>query len=135
MGRIAGWGELLTTAALAARLVRPRPRVVAHRRVDVHLRRHPLSRWKYARGPDRLIAVSEAVREMLVEDGVPAARVKVVHDGIRLDLPPSEATPDLRERVGAGPAEPHRVGKVEATPPAMMGGGTAPSVRADGERP
>lgn len=96
----------LTTAALAARLVRPRPRVVAHRRVDFHLRPHPLSRWKYARGPDRLIAVSEAVREVLVEDGVPATRVEVVHDGIRLDLPPSEAAPDLRERVGAGPGDP-----------------------------
>lgn len=95
----------LTPAALAARLVRPRPRVVGHRRVDFHIRRSPLSRWKYARGPDRLIAVSGAVRNVLIEDGIPAARITVVHDGITLETPPVPTGGDLPERAGSGPGE------------------------------
>lgn len=95
-----------TPAALASRLVRPRPRVVGHRRVDFHIRPNRLSRWKYARGADRLVAVSHAVRRVLVEDGVPAARVTVIHDGIALETPPAPPGPTLRERVGSAPGDP-----------------------------
>lgn len=91
----------LTPAALAARLVRPRPAVIAHRRVDFHIHDHSLSRWKYARGADHLIAVSERVREVLIEDGIPADHVTVIHDGIALETPPPPPGPSLRERIGA----------------------------------
>jgi glycosyltransferase involved in cell wall biosynthesis len=93
----------LTPAALASRLVRPRPAVIGHRRVDFHIRGHALSRWKYARGPDRLIAVSRRVREVLIEDGIPPERVTVIHDGIALDAPTPPPWPSLRERIGATP--------------------------------
>ncbi|HET6343184.1 MAG TPA: glycosyltransferase family 4 protein [Gemmatimonadota bacterium] len=91
----------LTPAALAARLVRPRPLVVAHRRVDFHIRANAFSRWKYAHGADHLIAVSRRVKEVLVEDGVPPSRVTVIHSGIALDTPPPPEGPDLRTRAGA----------------------------------
>lgn len=90
----------LTPAALAARLVRPRPLVVGHRRVDFHIRANRFSRWKYARGADHLIAVSRRVKEVLVEDGVPPSRVTVIHSGIAVETPPPPEGPDLRTRAG-----------------------------------
>ncbi|HKY60396.1 MAG TPA: glycosyltransferase [Gemmatimonadota bacterium] len=90
----------LTPAVLAARLVRPRPLVVAHRRVDFHIRGNRFSRWKYARGPDHVIAISDRVREVLVEDGVPDEHVTVIRSGIPIETPPPEG-PDLRTRAGA----------------------------------
>ncbi len=59
----------------------PRPLIVASRRVDFHLKRNAFSRWKY-RHVDVFIAVSRVIASMLVEDGIPADRVEVVHDGV-----------------------------------------------------
>lgn len=61
-----------------AALLVPRPLVV-HRRVDFPLRRR--SAWKYHLAR-RVIAVSHAVRDVLVEGGVRPERIDVVHDGI-----------------------------------------------------
>ena len=58
--------------------------------------------------PDRVICVSEAVRQaVLVEEGLPASRVQVVRNGIRLsgefpDSPPE----DLRRELGIPPHSP-----------------------------
>jgi glycosyltransferase involved in cell wall biosynthesis len=91
----------LMPLAVAARLVHPRPAVVGHRRVDFPIRGHALSRWKYSHGPDRLIAISERVREVLVEGGVPASRIALISSGIALETPPAPEGPPLRERIGA----------------------------------
>ena len=48
----------------------PAPVLVASRRVDFHLKGNSLSRWKY-RQVDCFIAASEAIRQMLVADGIP----------------------------------------------------------------
>lgn len=61
----------------------PRPLVVASRRVDFHLKQNSFSRWKY-RHVDVFIAVSRMIARMLVEDGIPADRVEVVHDGVNI---------------------------------------------------
>lgn len=55
-----------------------RPLVVS-RRVAFPVR----TRWKYARAT-RLIAVSEFVKTVLMEGGVPAAKISVVYDGVPL---------------------------------------------------
>jgi glycosyltransferase involved in cell wall biosynthesis len=60
------------------------PPLVASRRVDFHLKGHSFSRWKY-RQVDCFIAASEAIRKMLVADGVPADRTVTVHEGIDVD--------------------------------------------------
>jgi len=60
-----------------------KPPLVAARRVDFHLKGNSLSRWKY-RQVDCFICASEAIRTMLVADGVPAARAVTVHEGIDL---------------------------------------------------
>jgi L-malate glycosyltransferase len=60
------------------------PPLIAGRRVDFHLKRNSFSRWKY-RQVDCFIAASEAIRQMLVADGVPAERTVTVHEGIDVD--------------------------------------------------
>src|SRR5215813_11566670 len=60
------------------------PALVAARRVDFHLKGNSLSRWKY-RQVDCFIAASDAIRQMLVADGVPAGRTVTVHEGIDVD--------------------------------------------------
>jgi len=67
------------------------PALVVSRRVDFHLRSHSFSRWKH-RQVDCFIAASDAIRKMLVADGVPSARTVTVHEGIDV------------ERVQAAPA-------------------------------
>ena len=81
-------------AALARSLGRldPLPRFVVSRRVDFHVRRNPFSRWKYAQ-VDLFLCASNAIRTMLVGDGVPAERTTTVHDGV--DLEHVEAAPRL----------------------------------------
>jgi len=69
-------GTALSFGALA-----PVPPLVASRRVDFHLSGNSFSRWKY-RQVARFIAASGAIRDILVEDGIPAAQVTIVHDGI-----------------------------------------------------
>jgi L-malate glycosyltransferase len=60
------------------------PALVASRRVDFHLKGNSLSRWKH-RQVDCFIAASEAIRQMLVADGVPAERTVTVHEGIDVE--------------------------------------------------
>ena len=61
----------------------PEPPLVASRRVDFHLKGNSFSRWKH-RQVDCFIAASEAIRRMLVADGIPAERTTTVHEGIDL---------------------------------------------------
>jgi glycosyltransferase involved in cell wall biosynthesis len=68
----------VTIAGLAAAAARVP--LVATRRVDFHLRRRGL--WGRAA---RVIAISEAVATVLVDDGIRPDRIAVVHSGIDLD--------------------------------------------------
>jgi L-malate glycosyltransferase len=67
----------------ATRSDRP-PTLVASRRVDFHLKGNSFSRWKN-RQVDCFIAASEAIREMLIADGVPADQAVTVHEGIDVE--------------------------------------------------
>jgi len=60
------------------------PALVASRRVDFHLKGNSFSRWKH-RQVDCFIAASEAIRQMLLADGVPAERAVTVHEGIDVE--------------------------------------------------
>jgi len=60
------------------------PALVAARRVDFHLRGNSLSRWKH-RQVDCYIAAAEAIRQMLLADGVPEDRTVTVHEGIDVE--------------------------------------------------
>lgn len=62
----------------------PRPALIASRRVDFHLKGNSFSRWKN-RQVDCFIAASEAIRQMLLGDGVAPDRAVTVHEGIDVD--------------------------------------------------
>lgn len=75
-----------------------KPPLVASRRVDFRLRGTALSRWKY-RQVDCFVCASEAIRRLLLEDGVPPTRAVTVHEGIDLErvaaAPPAKLHEEL----------------------------------------
>ena len=87
----------VTMIALARSLARrdPPPAFVASRRVDFHLRRNAFSRWKYSQ-VDRFLCASDAIRAILIRDGIAEARTTTVHDGV--DLAHVAAAPDIDVR-------------------------------------
>lgn len=76
-------GVAMAALALSMSTQLAKPPLVASRRVDFHLRGSSLSRWKY-RQVDCFICASEAIRQMLIGDGVPEVRAVTVHEGIDL---------------------------------------------------
>jgi glycosyltransferase involved in cell wall biosynthesis len=72
--------------------------VVATRRVDFHLR-HP-GFWRRA---TRIVAISSAVADVLVDDGIDPARIQVVHSGIDLDAARQAQPLGIREQLGLPP--------------------------------
>ena len=73
--------------SLASKLARS-PALVASRRVDFRIR----SRWKYTWAVNRIVAISDAVRSVLIDCGLPAEMISVVHSGV--DLSRFEGMPD-----------------------------------------
>ena len=74
----------MSSLALSFGAPDPRPKTIASRRVDFHLQSHAFSRWKYGQ-VDGFIAASHAIKNILIQDGIPAGRIDVVHDGIDVE--------------------------------------------------
>lgn len=89
----------VAVAATALSIASPprRPALVAARRVDFHLKGNSFSRWKY-RQVDRFVTASEAIRLLLIEDGVPADRTVTVHEGIDVDRVVGVESVSVREQ-------------------------------------
>jgi L-malate glycosyltransferase len=69
-------------------LTSSRPLRITTRRVEFSIFRHNflgMNRYKYTRGADHIIAISEKVKSALVRDGIPEDKVSVVHSGVALD--------------------------------------------------
>ena len=84
-------GIAMAGTALSMASADPKPTLIMSRRVDFHLGKNALSRWKY-RQVDCFICASAAIRAMVVADGVPEDRTSIVHDGVNLaaiDLVPA----------------------------------------------
>jgi len=84
----------ISMAAMALSMVSrdARPALVVARRVDFHIKQNSFSRWKY-KAADRIICSSNAIRRMVIEDGLPAERVVTVYEGVdvrRLEAIPAE---------------------------------------------
>ena len=77
-------GVAMAALALSMSTQARKPPLVASRRVDFHLAKHALSKWKY-RQVRLFVCASDAIRDMLVRDGIPAARAVTVHEGIDVD--------------------------------------------------
>ena len=76
-------GVALAALALSMSTQLAKPPLVASRRVDFHIKGNALSRWKY-RQVDCFVCASDAIRKMLIADGVPPAYVVTIHEGIDL---------------------------------------------------
>ena len=57
---------------------------VSTRRVDFHLSRNPFSRWKNNRAAHH-IAISDRVRDVLIEDRIPSEKISVIKSGVDFD--------------------------------------------------
>ena len=88
----------MAALALSMSTQLPKPPLVAARRVDFHMKGNALSRWKY-RQVDCFICASDAIRRMVVADGVPEPQAVTVHEGIDLDrvdaAPPADLHAEL----------------------------------------
>jgi glycosyltransferase involved in cell wall biosynthesis len=84
----------LVLAGIAARLTGSR--LVATRRVVF-----PLKRSGFWRRADHIIAVSNAVRDVLIAAGVPRARITVISDAVHLS--PDDSGLDVRKRLNLPP--------------------------------
>ncbi len=82
------------------------PLRLVSRRVVFPLRKGPLTKRKYTRDVDAIIAISESVRDVLVQGGIDPARIEVIPSGI--DFSPFENVPDrefLRREFGFQPED------------------------------
>lgn len=56
--------------------------VMVTRRVDFPLKRGPFARWKYRGAGVHLVAISQAIRQVLLDGGVPSERIVVIPSGV-----------------------------------------------------
>lgn len=57
------------------------PPLLMSRRVDFHVRKNALSRWKYNK-VDCFVCASRAIKQILVSDGIDDSKAILVHDGV-----------------------------------------------------
>ena len=91
-------GVAMAAIALSMSTSPRKPPLIASRRVDFHLGGNSLSRWKYGQ-VDCFICASEAIRRILIGDGIPGERTVTVHEGVDLEriaaAPPAKLHEDL----------------------------------------
>ena len=103
-------------AVFAKRFSRCKPRCVVHRRVDFSIHKLPLrlSGLKYRGGVDRYIAITSAVKAVMVGDGIPGDRISVIHSSTDLNrFEGITRKPGLQSALGI-PAAARVVGNVAA---------------------
>jgi len=88
-----------TLGCTAAALAR-RGKTIVSRRVDFGVAGNFVSALKYRHGVDRFIAISEAIRKVLIDGGVAEDMVSVVHSGIDLSRFDRVEPGGLREEFG-----------------------------------
>ena len=91
-------GVAMAAIALSMSTDVMKPPLVASRRVDFRIRGNSLSRWKYGQ-VDCFICASEAIRQLLLSDGVPPDRTVTVHEGIDLGRVAAAAPANIREEL------------------------------------
>jgi glycosyltransferase involved in cell wall biosynthesis len=108
-------GVAAAAAALSIASPPRRPALVASRRVDFHLNANAFSRWKHKQ-VNRYLAASEAIRAMLIEDGIAPSRIITVHDGIDVGRVAAVEPLNVREEYWFPPHSPI-VGHIGALSP------------------
>ena len=88
----------MTAMALSMMGREKRPAMVVARRVDFHLKKNSFSRWKY-KAADCVVCSSNAIRAMVIDDGIPEDRAVTVYEGVDVDrivaIPPADVHAEL----------------------------------------
>jgi len=74
----------MAATALSIAAPTPAPALVATRRIEFRIARNSFSRWKYSQ-VDSFIAISRAVKDRLVADGIPVGKIHIVHEGVDVE--------------------------------------------------
>lgn len=102
----------MASMALSTVSGRRRPALVIARRVDFHLKRNAFSRWKYKQA-DAAICSSNAIRAMVIADGVPEASAFTVYEGVQVDRIQALPAADVCRELWLPPGSP-TVGNIGA---------------------
>lgn len=87
-----------TMGVLARRFVSKGPKFVVTRRVDFLPGWDPFNRWKYKKGPHAYIAISEAIKNILVNAGIDHNQIHLVHSGVEEINIPQNARNDIIDK-------------------------------------
>lgn len=77
-------GVAMAATAMSIVSLSPAPALVASRRIEFRIGHNSFSRWKYDQ-VNCFIAISNAVRDRLIADGVRRDRIAVVHEGVDVE--------------------------------------------------
>jgi glycosyltransferase involved in cell wall biosynthesis len=77
-------GVAMAATALSIVSSSPAPALVASRRIEFRIGHNSFSRWKYDQ-VNCFIAISNAVRDRLIADGIRRERIAVVHEGVDVE--------------------------------------------------
>ncbi len=102
----------MASMALSTMPDRGRPALVIARRVDFHLKRNAFSRWKYKQ-VDAVICSSNAIRDMVVEDGIADSAAFTVHEGVQVERIEALPAADICKELWLPPGSP-TVGNIAA---------------------
>lgn len=70
---------------ILSKLFYPKIKIIGVRRVDFHLKNNPFSRFKYnTKLVSKIVCISEGIEKILLEDGVPKTKLRVIHSGINI---------------------------------------------------
>ncbi|MCD6287888.1 MAG: glycosyltransferase family 4 protein [Candidatus Hydrogenedentes bacterium] len=91
------------TLGCAAATLAGRGVCIVTRRVDFSIRKSFVSVLKYKVRVNHYIAISHAIQNVMVHDGIDPSRISVVHSGIDLSRFDTVAPAPLRDELGLGP--------------------------------
>ena len=72
----------------ASFFLRKSPIRIVTRRLDFSIFRHNflgMNIYKYTKGVDHIIAISQKVRKVLIQDGIPPEKISIAHSGVDID--------------------------------------------------
>jgi L-malate glycosyltransferase len=95
--------KVVAPAAMSKCFAKRKLKTIAHKRVDFSIHKMPLrmAGLKYRWGTDRFIAITQAVKDVMVNDGLPPEKIEIIYSSTDLTRYANvERVPGLREELG-----------------------------------